>query len=318
MGRDIASVAAMGTLFLLANVAALVIVPFYQAVGIQAFEDPSDPVNPFIYILLILLFTGMVLAFVRMRREYLVRYLFLGAMFFTMFFVYLIPIAFAFVWVAEPAFSPLVYGYALVLAGVLTYGLHAHPEWWLVDAVGVSVSAGIIAILGLSLTILPVFLLLAFLAVYDAISVYKTKHMIALADAVTAQRLPILLVIPKTWRYSFMRQPRLGDQIAKGEEREAMFMGLGDVILPGILVVAAWVWLWNDPLVLGLPAALVVALGTLLGSAVGFAVLMRYVLRGRPQAGLPLLNGGAMIGFLLTAAAVYGLDVVPGIFALVG
>ena len=39
---------------------------------------------------------------------------------------------------------------------------------------------------------------------------------------------------------------------------------------------------------------------------IGFVVLMRYVLKGNPQAGLPLLNGGALLGFLLSSLLVYG------------
>ena len=38
-------------------------------------------------------------------------------------------------------------------------------------------------------------------------------------------------------------------------------------------------------------------MGALLGSLVGYGVLMRLVLRGNPQAGLPLLNGGALLGY---------------------
>src|SRR2546427_232386 len=49
-----------------------------------------------------------------------------------------------------------------------------------------------------------------------------------------------------------------------------------------------------------------VALGTLIGNLAGFFVLMRYVLKGNPQAGLPLLNGGALLGFLATSLLVYG------------
>ena len=39
----------------------------------------------------------------------------------------------------------------------------------------------------------------------------------------------------------------------------------------------------------------------MLGSVVGFFILMIFVLSGRPQAGLPLLNGGAIIGYLFGA-----------------
>ena len=42
------------------------------------------------------------------------------------------------------------------------------------------------------------------------------------------------------------------------------------------------------------------------GSLVGFLILMSYVLSGRPQAGLPLLNGGAILGYLIGAYFVVG------------
>ena len=54
-----------------------------------------------------------------------------------------------------------------------------------------------------------------------------------------------------------------------------------------------------------LTAARLRTTGTLIGSLVGFSILMRYVLKGNPQAGLPLLNGGALIGFFLSTLLVY-------------
>jgi len=33
---------------------------------------------------------------------------------------------------------------------------------------------------------------------------------------------------------------------------------------------------------------------------------MRFVLRGNPQAGLPLLNGGALVAFVIMNLLVYG------------
>src|SRR2546428_759311 len=158
-------------------------------------------------------------------------------------------------------------------------------------------AAGVTAILGISFGLLPAILLLIALAVYDAWAVYRTKHMITLADELTSQRLPILLVIPKKAGYSFREQKSLKGQIAAGEEREAMFIGLGDLIIPGILSVSAFTFL-NDPTLnlLGrsfgaIAPFMMVALGTVVGSLLGFFVLMRYVLKGNPQAGLPLLNG---------------------------
>jgi presenilin-like A22 family membrane protease len=170
-----------------------------------------------------------------------------------------------------------------------------------VDSVGILVAAASAALLGISLGLLPVVLLLAALAVYDFIAVYKTKHMLSLADTVLELRLPVLLVVPKHLPYRFRDEAAKFKQ-AKPEnkgEREAMFMGLGDLVMPTILVVSALQFAkpgW------GLEPALGAAIGTL----VGFGVLMGFVLKGRPQAGLPLLNGGAIVGFLTGLYAATG------------
>ena len=76
-----------------------------------------------------------------------------------------------------------------------------------------------------------------------------------------------------------------------------MFMGLGDIIIPGTLIVSSKLSMgWS------------VGLGALVGSLIGFTVLMSFVLKGKPQAGLPLLNGGAILGFLIMAFVTGGLD----------
>ena len=162
-------------------------------------------------------------------------------------------------------------------------------------------SAGaLIAILGISFAILPVFILLLALMAYDAIAVYRTKHMVSLADVVTDLKLPILMVMPDSAGYDYTTAPTLVQQRAQPtEERAAMFMGLGDVVIPGVLVAAAFVWLPDHPAVLGVGANLVCAIAALLGSLVGYALLMRLVMRGNPQAGLPFLNGGAIAGYAI-------------------
>jgi presenilin-like A22 family membrane protease len=70
-------------------------------------------------------------------------------------------------------------------------------------------------------------------------------------------------------------------------------------------VISAFNFLPNDS-IWASTGNLVVALGTLVGALVGFAMLMRFVLKGKPQAGLPLLNGGAIAGYVLSYVLVYG------------
>ena len=99
--------------------------------------------------------------------------------------------------------------------------------------------------------------------------------------------------------------------------RDALFMGLGDVIFPGMLVISTITFLPETGAVVGsLPLTpffgwihldpLAVGLGTLLGGLIGYLGLMTQVAKGKPQAGLPLLNGGAILGYFITGLIVYG------------
>jgi presenilin-like A22 family membrane protease len=162
-----------------------------------------------------------------------------------------------------------------------------------VDIIGVIIGAGASTMFGISLEIFPTLLLLVVLAVYDYIAVYRTKHMIALAEGVMDLKLPILLVVPKHWKYSF-----LTEKFDK-EKREAFFMGLGDAVMPTLLVVSANFFVkassFTVPFIgsINLPA-----LGAIVGTFVGFAVLMGLVIKGKPQAGLPFLNSGVILGYV--------------------
>jgi presenilin-like A22 family membrane protease len=200
---------------------------------------------------------------------------------------------------------PFIISIAMALS--LTILVHKFPEWYVVDGVGLVMAVGATVILGVTFDILPAIVLLIVLAIYDAVSVYKTKHMITLADSVIDLNLPVLLVIPKKWSYSYRKEkPRLKEQIKSGKEREAMFMGLGDIVIPSLLIVSALSFLPSDQSGLGIASNILVGIGTMIGILVGFSILMRFVLKGNPQAGLPLLNSGAIIGYLITYILVYG------------
>jgi presenilin-like A22 family membrane protease len=294
------AVAALGAIFTLSILGGIAISALYGA-EYQVFgPDVNNPVISLEYIALILLFTAGILLAARYLGGKFIKVLFLGITGFTIYFV------------LRPVISVVFPGdaaeySALGIAVAFTVLLWRYPEWWVIDASGILMSVGLCAILGISFGILPALLLLALLAVYDAIAVYRTKHMIALADTVMSESLPIMFVIPKRAGYSFLKKRKsLKEQIASGEEREALFMGLGDVIIPGALVVSAFTFLAATPPFYGVPANLAVALVTLAGGIAGFSALMYFVLKGNPQAGLPLLNGGTIASFLIGSLAVYG------------
>jgi presenilin-like A22 family membrane protease len=284
----------MGCFFILIQGLAVLVVGPFEAAGVQpAFENPGDPMNLVIFFAIILVMTLLILLIAKYWKKQLIQVLILGAVGYTSFYILfpLLSLVFVDYWIVALSL-------AIFLALLLVLALFKYPEWYVIDLCGVLVGAGAIAIFGISLTIFLIIILLVALAVYDAISVYKTKHMIDLADTVMDLKLPVLLVVPKIRRYSFIKETkRLKEKLKEGEERDAFFMGLGDVVMPGILVVAAYNNISN-----GLPIALSILAGTL----VGFCVLMTFVMKGKPQAGLPLLCGGAILGYLISSYVFFG------------
>lgn len=278
----------MGCFFVIIDGLALAIKNLFQ----PTFEDTGDPVNILYIFVIIIVMTIVILIIARYWKKQVIQVLILFAIGYTAFFIFLPLFGFL------PDMLPLIV--AVLLAVTLVLALFKFPEWYIIDLCGVIVGAGAIAIFGISLSILLVIILLVVLAVYDAISVYKTKHMIDLADTVMDLKLPVLLVVPKIRRYSLIKETkRLKEKLKEDEERDAFFMGLGDIVMPGILVVAAYHTI---------PDGLPVALSVLAGTLVGFFILMTYVIKGKPQAGLPLLCSGAILGFVLSAVVFLGIS----------
>lgn len=286
----------LAVMFLAVPVAALILVPTVPS-GYRAFSDSNDPTNPFIYIALVLLMTGLMIFLIKRSRLGTLRALLMGAMALGLF-----SIGSLFMMIGgADELSSLVFGIAL--AGILLYLLIRHPRWYVVNGAGLILGAGAALILGLSLGPLPALILLTALAVYDAISVYVTKHMLTLAEGVGDLGLPIVLVVPGS-KGAERRKLDLRDR-SKDAERDVMLMGLGDAIIPSILVVSAAANLppvtatgWPQP-------AMIVALATLTGAFLGFVSLMFLISKGRPQAGLPFLNGLALFAYAASYLLVY-------------
>ena len=203
------------------------------------------------------------------------------------------------------------------LALLLMVLLYFHSEWYVVNTVGILVGAGVIVMLGVAFVpgLIMIFMILA--AVYDAWAVYRSKHMLELADTMIGLQLPILLVAPQDKGYSFKDEktkmveksdispvPQVHKTMvpAKKKSKEALFMGLGDIIFPGMLVLSAVQWLETD-------SSFAIAMFTLAGSLLGYLALMSYVARGKAQAGLPLLNGGAILGYIIGGMIFIGTEI---------
>jgi presenilin-like A22 family membrane protease len=279
----------MPAMLLLVEIGAVLLSLPMKEAGIMAFQDPTSAFNPLIFIGILLVFTAVLLLLLRYRYRSLITVIIAVSIYFT--FVYI----FGSITILFAGSTILGIVLPLIIAGLAIFVMYRYPEWYVIDILGILIAAGAASIFGISLDIIPVIILLVILAVYDAISVYKTKHMITLAEGVMEMKTPILFVIPKSTKYSYIR-----DGIGKiGEgERGAFILGMGDLIMPSILVVSANVFITSGTgQLMNIPAV-----GAIIGSLAGLVVVLWFVNKGKPQAGLPPINSGAIIGFLIGCA----------------
>ncbi|WP_327051786.1 presenilin family intramembrane aspartyl protease PSH [Halomicrococcus gelatinilyticus] len=317
-------------IFVLVQLGALALVEPFESAGLQSTEDPSDPTNSLVYVGVILVFTAGMLAVMKLGVEWILRVVIILTSGMLSLYVFSV--------VVPAVVTPTVDGVqvnllAWLAAGLVAVALAVYPEWYVIDAAGVVMGAGAAGLFGISFGLLPAILLLSALAVYDAISVYGTEHMLTLASGVMDMKVPVVLVIPLTLSYSFLEETAQatpegavseddeaasatgsadGGEAAADEEsespaqepseRDVFFIGLGDAVMPTIMVASAAFFLPVDPLVAGYSLNLP-ALTSMVGTLGGLLVLLWMVMKGRAHAGLPLLNGGAIGGYLVGALA---------------
>ncbi len=246
-------------IFLIASLLAIAATPTYDKAGMVVFENPADVTNSILYFGLILGFTAFILLAVKYKK------LLTGVVYFltfvTIYYVLL----------------PFIGLLAIAAALLIVVTLALKPNWIVMNIAALLLAAGIAAIFGISLEPLPASVLLAILAVYDMVAVYKTRHMISLAESVVEIKAPMLFVIPR-------------------KDGNA-YMGVGDVVVPNILVVSVQKFVEAPKfLFIKIPA-----LATLVGSVMGLIVLLILVeRRSGAHPGLPFVNFGAIAGFLLS------------------
>ena len=288
----LAAAVGTGLLFVLVQLGALALVDPFVSAGYQQVENPSDPTNSALYLAIVLVATGGILLVVRLGVEGVLRAVILLTSGLLSWYA---------LSVIVPAIVPGALGgwLAVALAAVIVVALYAYPEWYVIDAAGVLMAAGGAALFGISFGPLPALLLLAALAVYDALAVYGTEHMLTLAESVTDLKLPLVLVVPLSPSYSFLDDSPMDAEDEGG--RDAFFIGLGDTVIPTVLVASAAVFTGAPSL--GVPglALTLPALLAMVGTLAGLAGLLWMVAKGRAHAGLPLLNGGAIAGYLIGA-----------------
>jgi presenilin-like A22 family membrane protease len=144
--------------------------------------------------------------------------------------------------------------------------------------------AGVAGVMGLSINPLMACVLLAALSVYDIISVYRTRHMVALAGRMMASGAVFGFLVPARIKGFFMPTR------AALDTKQVMMLGSGDIGLPLVLAASA--------VSTSIAASVMVAGFSLLG-----LVLMQWIFMHQekplPMAALPPIAMSAVLGYVL-------------------
>jgi len=333
MRQQWASMVSMGGMFVGTILLGLSIQPIYNRPEVRAFgeEGASKGVNVALEMAFILIFTVVIIWLARRGLDFVIKAIVVLALGMSLFyFVY--PYTWLLLTTLGTSSINLILGISMAICISLMTMLLKYPEWYVVNTVGILVGAAVITLIGVSFVPVLIIVFMLAAAVYDHWAVNSSKHMLELADTMIKNKLPVLLVAPKERGYSFIEEDGQVMQSEASEDmdwddpaphikpksggRDALFMGLGDIIFPGMLVISAVSFLpdtgpvvfdfWEDsgkPVHLG---PMLVGMGTLFGGLCGYVALMTQVARGEAQAGLPLLNGGSILGYLVSCIIAIG------------
>jgi presenilin-like A22 family membrane protease len=309
-------VAGLFGLYLLTIVGGVALSAPFESAGVQTFEDPGNVANIGFVFVEIVVITALFILITRYGYGLRVLRVFVLGVF-----------GYATYLAVFGAGLPASEVLGAVLGAGVFLALLLHPEWYVIDAVAVVAGAAIIAQFGNGVGPLPALIFLVGMAVYDAYAVYVSEHMQQLGGGIGELKLPMMYVVPPSLSFSMdeMGDPfeNEGDDPATGEsgadadekddagenrEEDAsretpLLLGLGDAIVPGLLVVSAGQFLPAEPLIAGtiLNAP---ALGAVVGAVVGLGGLLGLLyLIERAHAGLPVLNACVILGYLGGALA---------------
>jgi presenilin-like A22 family membrane protease len=147
--------------------------------------------------------------------------------------------------------------------------------------------AGVASVLGLAVSPKTALFLLVVLSFYDILSVYVTKHMIAMARNMIESGAPFGFIVPNEGA-SFL-EPRHEAQARIGEQY--MILGSGDVGLPLILACSLVGFYVSE--------AVIVGLFSVAGLLLTHLIFVNQTVR-RPMAALPPIATMAIIGYLVS------------------
>lgn len=186
---------------------------------------------------------------------------------------------------------------ATILAAGLVAFRFIRPTVLLHNLVVVGGLAGIGGMLGLTLFPRDAIILLIILAVYDVIAVYKTKHMVKMAEEMIKKRVILGIIVPEKIlglkaSMAAVEQEKISVRriLEPGKIGRFMILGGGDLVLPLLLIASvANQNIWQSVIIL------VFALFGLLTMHLIFIKL-----KSKPMPALPPLAVFSILGYLVS------------------
>ena len=149
--------------------------------------------------------------------------------------------------------------------------------------------AGISTYVGIGFSAWHIMIIIAILAVYDVVAVFKTKHMVKMFTKLTQKGAAFSIIVP-------MKLKGLTGRLTKVKlDGSFSFLGTGDIALPLMLATAAWKMGWQYSV-----AGVAGAFWGMMAMNI-FQIKAKY---DKPLPALPPIGGGAALGFLIMWALV--------------
>lgn len=258
-------------LYAVAGLLSLVLAPLYVFNELALFENPDNPVNVVYLMFSVIIVFAIVIVIVKLRLEAVLK----GLFYFSAFTVLFVTIS---ILIPDSMFSIAI---SIAVSVSVLMLLNKFYNWYLVDAIGVFLSASLAAWFGASLSPYTLVILLVLMSVYDYLAV-RSGGMLSLAEKTLKMNLPTMLVSP-------IKNVPKELKVGEGEERKGAFLGLGDVAFPNMLTVSTFLS----------TGKVLAAMLVLIGGLAGLIIVLRAVRYfKRPQPGLPYIGLGAVLAWL--------------------
>jgi len=173
------------------------------------------------------------------------------------------------------------------LALILTAWKMRKPTILSQDVAAVFSGAGVGAVLGASLGVLPSIVFMLILSAYDFVSVFITKHMVHMAKALTERPTSFTIAAPhefKSMTYAPTKSKRSKKKI------HVFQLGVGDMVIPLMFAVSVM----NRFGILS-------SIASIVGSTIALLFLIVFIKkRPQPLPALPFITFGTLAGFLVS------------------